>query len=183
MTTDRPRTRGHRLLIALTTGAIAALAAFAGPAAAASSSGELVSGTTAGTLALTGSPASFGTSLAPGATATASGQLTATNTAASSTLTVGDAGTGAGHMVAAATGCTGSDAQLTNSLTTAVTGTGITSSGRVSIPASTALVTVATASAPLAAAALTTAYSQVVPATQVMLAGCAYSLTATYTLQ
>jgi hypothetical protein len=42
---------------------------------------------------------------------------------------------------------------------------------------------VATASAPLAAAALTTSYSQAIPSAQVMLTGCVYTLTATYTLQ
>jgi hypothetical protein len=160
-----------------------ALGAFAGPAMAASSAGELVSGTTLGTLALTGSTATFATNFDPGGTATANGLLTATNTAGSSTLTVGDAGTGAGHMVKAAAGCTGSDAQLTNALTTNVTGTGVTSAGAKAIPASTSPVTVATASAPLAAAALTTGYSQVIPSSQVMLTGCVYSLTATYTLQ
>jgi hypothetical protein len=159
-----------------------AIGAFAGPAMAAGA-GELVSGTTLGTLALTGTAATFTTNFTPGGTATANGLLTATNTAASSTLTVGDAGTGAGHMVKAASGCVGSDNQLTNALTTDVTGTGVTSAGVKSIPAAATPVTVATAGAPIAAAALTTAYSQAIPAAQVMLTGCVFSLTATYTLQ
>jgi len=158
------------------------LGAFAGPAMAATA-GELVQGTTLGTLALSGSAATFTTNFDPGGTATASGLLTATNTAASSTLTVGDAGTGAGHMIkTVGVTCTGSDAQLTNALTTNVTGTGVTSSGAKSIPASGSPVTVATAAAPISAAALTTAYSQAIPAAQVMLTGCVFSLTATYTL-
>ena len=64
---------------------------------AASSAGELVSGTTSGLMALTGSAATFGANFTLGGTATASGLLMATNTAASSTLTVGDAGSGAGR--------------------------------------------------------------------------------------
>lgn len=179
----------HRLKLAgkvatLVTGAMVALGAFAGPALAASSAGELVSGTTLGTLALSGSSATFTTNFNPGGTATANGLLTATNTAASSTLTVGDAGTGAGHMVkTVGATCTGSDAQLTNALTTDVTGTGFTSAAVKAIPASTSPVTVATAAAPISAAALTTAYSQAIPGSQVMLTGCVYTLTATYTLQ
>ena len=35
----------------------------------------------------------------------------------------------------------------------------------------------------LAANLLTTSYSQVIPSAQVMLAGCVYTMTATYTLQ
>jgi len=170
------------MFVSLFAGAFVALSTFASPALAVGA-GELVSGTTLGTLALTGTSATFGTNFDPGGTATANGLLTATNTAASSTLTVGDAGTGAGHMVKAASGCTGSDAQLTNALTTNVTGTGVTSAGVKSIPASASPVTVATASAPIAAAALTTAYSQSIPTSQVMLTGCVYTLTATYTLQ
>lgn len=166
----------------LSMGALVALAICAAPAPAATS-GELVTGTTLGTLSLVGTSATFTTNFSPGGTATANGALTATNTAASSTLTVGDAGTGAGHMVKAATGCAGSDAQLTNALSVAVTGTGFSSAGAKSIPDAASPVTVATASAPFGATVLTTAYSQVLPSAQVMLAGCVYSLTATYTLQ
>jgi hypothetical protein len=44
--------------------------------------------------------------------------------------------------------------------------------------------TVASASAqPLAANLLTTNYSQTIPSNEVMLTGCVYSLTSTYTLQ
>lgn len=169
-------------IVCVTAASVVAMSACAVPVFAATA-GELVSGTTLGTLALTGSAATFTTNFAPGSTATANGLLTATNTAAASTLTVGDAGTGAGHMKAAGAGCTGSDALLTNALTTDLTGTGITSAGVKSIPASTSPVTVATASAPMAAVAITTSYSQVLPSAQVMLTGCVYSLTATYTLQ
>lgn len=174
------RSRRMNMAVALAVGATVALGAFAGPAMAAT---ELVSGTTLGTLSLTGTSATFLTNFTPGGTATANGLLTATNTAASSTLTVGDAGTGVGRMIAAGTGCTGSDATLTNSLTTNVTGSGITSSGATAIPVSTSPATVATAAAPMAAKLLTTGYSQAIPAAQVMLTGCVYTLTATYTLQ
>jgi hypothetical protein len=175
------RMRSFFSLAALT---MLATGALASPAFAAQSSGELVSGTTLGTLALTGTSATFTTNFTPGGTATATGLLTATNTAASSTLTVGDSGAApAGHMRATGGTCTGSDADLTNALTTNVTGTGITSSGVTAIPAAASAATVATAAVPIAAKALTTNYSQSIPAAQVMLTGCVYTLTATYTLQ
>ena len=167
--------------MSLAAGAMLALGAFAGPAMAAGA-GEVVSGTTLGTLALTGTSATFTTGFDPGGTAAASGLLTATNTAATSTLTVLDAvATAPGHMLAAGTGCTGSAPSLTNALTTNVTGSGVTGAGAKSITGTAT--TVASATAPLAAAALSTAYTQVIPSAQVMLTGCVYSLTASYTLQ
>jgi len=171
-----------RGLIGAVVAGLAISGAFAGPAMAAP---EVVTGTTLGTLSLaTGTGATFATNFTPGATATANGSLLATNTASSSTLTVGDAGAApAGKMRAAGAGCTGSDANLTDTLTTNVTGTGMTSSGATAIPASASPATVATAAAPFAARVLTTGYSQSIPAAQVMLTGCVYSLTATYTLQ
>lgn len=162
--------------------ATAAVAVFAAPAGAAT---EVVSGTTTGTLALAnGTGATFLTNFTPGGTATASGSLTATDTSPSWTLSVKDAAaTNAGHMAAAASGCTGSDASLTNALQTHVTSAlgGVTSAGPVSISGTNQTVASATAQA-LAASVLTTAYTQVIPSTQVMVTGCAYSLTATYTL-
>jgi hypothetical protein len=117
----------------------------------------------------------------PGATATGSGTLTITTLLSPWTLTVQDA-TGTGRMVKAATGCAGSDAQLANALTVAVTGPGgVTSTGRQTI-GSTA-VQVAGGGGLLNLASLTTSYSQVIPAAQVLRTGCAYSLTVTYTLQ
>lgn len=134
-------------------------------------------------LSLTSSaPATFTSSFAPGQTATTTGALTVTDTNPSWTLQVADAGSGAGHMVAAATGCTGSSPQLSNPLSVTVTGpTGVTSSGAIAIGGSGQ--TVATGSVSVAAAALNADYTQVILATQLMTTGCVYSLTATYTLQ
>jgi hypothetical protein len=133
----------------------------------------------ASALSLTiGTPATFA-NFRPGQTATGSGSLVAT-ALPPWTLTVADLGSGAGHMVKAGTGCNGSDSQLTNALTVSVTGSG-TSAGTKSIGATPT--TVASGSNILVAAVLTTNYSQVIPASQTMLTGCVYSLTATYTLQ
>jgi hypothetical protein len=173
----------------LIAGCAAALAlAVAVPSAQAASVGETIAGTTSGTIALTaGSGAVFASGYSPGSTATATGVLTATTTNPSWTLTVQDNGAGAGHMVSAnPTLCSGSDAQVTNSLQVAVTAPvslgGFQSAGTKTISASA--VTVASATAQLLAAnVFTTNYTQVIPSGQVMLAGCPYSLTATYTLQ
>jgi hypothetical protein len=162
--------------------------AVAAPSAQAASVGEGISGITSGTIALTaGTGAVFATGYSPGSTATSTGVLTATTTNPSWTLSVQDNGAGAGHMVSANPAlCSGSDAQVTNSLQVAVTAPGslggFQSAGTKTISGSA--VTVASASAQLlAASVLTTNYSQVIPASQAMLAGCPYSLTATYTLQ
>ena len=136
--------------------------------------------TPASALSLTiGTSASF-SNFRPGQTATGSGSLIAT-ALPPWTLTVADLGTGAGHMVKATTGCSGSDSQLTNALTVTVTGSGITSAGAKAISGTTT--TVASGGNVLVAAVLATNYSQVIPASQTMLTGCVYSLTATYTLQ
>jgi hypothetical protein len=152
----------------------------------AASSGESVSGTTLSALSLTaGTGAVFATNFSPGNTAAATGALTATDTNASWTLQVQDtASSNAGKMKAAATGCTGSDANLANALQTKVTSLlgGVTSNGFVSISGTNQTVASATAQ-PLAANVLTTNYQQVIPSSEVMLTGCVYSLTATYTLQ
>jgi hypothetical protein len=120
----------------------------------------------------------------PGKTATASGSLTATDTSLSWTLQAQDAGSGAGSMVASAGGCSGSDHKLTDPLQVNVTSGlgGVTSAGQITLSSSNQ--TVASASNQLLnAAVLTTNYSQTLPATQVMLAGCVYTITVTYTLQ
>ena len=130
-------------------------------------------------LGLSGGPLPTLTPFQPGQTATGSGALTAISLLAW-TLTVEDAGTGAGHMVKAASGCVGSDAQLTNALTVAVTISGVTSTRRTITATPT---TVATGAGLVSAFTVTTNYSQVIPAAQVMRTGCVYTLTATYTLQ
>jgi hypothetical protein len=132
------------------------------------------------TLSLTAGSTATLTPFGPGSTATGSGTLTA-STILGWTLQVQDLGTGAGRMRAAATGCAGSAAQLTNPLSVTVTGPLATSAGAKSISATPT--TVATGSLALAGTALTTSYNQVIPASEVLRTGCAYSLTATYTLQ
>jgi hypothetical protein len=59
--------RRSKTFIGVLTGAVLALGVFSGPAPAASSAGELVSGTTSGLMALTGSAATFGAGFTPGA--------------------------------------------------------------------------------------------------------------------
>ena len=120
----------------------------------------------------------------PGQTATGSGLLTAVDSNPTWTLTVADAGAGAGHMVKAATGCTGSSAQLTDALTVDVTSLvgAVNSAGSKAISA-TATTVASGSGALLLPTLLTTSYSQTIPASQAMLTGCAYTLTATYTLQ
>src|SRR5437588_5358635 len=118
-----------------------------------------------------GSGATF-TNFAPAHTATATGSLTATDTSASWTLQVQDTGTGAGHMVAGATGCSGSDPQLSDALTVNVTSPlgGFISNGTVTLSATNQTVAHATIQL-LVANVFTTNYSQLIPATQVMLTG------------
>ena len=161
------------------------IGALASPAYAVSA-GESVSGTTGTSLSLTaGTGAVFASNFSPGNTATASGLLTATDTSPSWTLQVKDtASSNAGKMAAAATACSGSDANLGNPLQVNVTSPlgGVTSAGAVSISGTNQTVASATNQL-LAANALTTNYSQTISSSQVMVAGCVYSLTATYTLQ
>lgn len=115
----------------------------------------------------------------PGQTATGTGSLTIVSVGPW-TLTVQDDGAGAGRMVKAATGCTGSAAQTTNPLNVAVTGLGVTSAGTKAIGA----VPVPVASGGLTAGLLmSTAYSLVIPSAQILLTGCVYSETVTYTAQ
>jgi hypothetical protein len=128
-----------------------------------------------------------GAALSPfqvGRTATASGSLTATDTSGSWTLTVKDTGTGGGKMIAAATGCTGSDATLANPLQVSVTSglSGATSAGTISLSGADQTVLSAT-SQTLTNNTLTTNYTQVIPGTEQMLTGCVYTITVTYTLQ
>lgn len=161
--------------------AIAGMAIFTSPAMAAST-GQVVSGTTQSSISLAlGTAPLFTTNFAPGNTATASGTLVATDTSAAPVLTVQDqAAANAGKMHAAATGCTGSEAFLANPLSVTITGTGVTSSGAVSLSGTAQQV--ASATAPIAATTLTTSYSQTIGSAETMLTGCVYSLTATYTL-
>jgi hypothetical protein len=173
------------LIVAGTTAAAVAVSA---PSAMAVGADLPVSGTTLGSLALTVStPAVFSSAFSPGNTASASGVVLATSTSPSWTLTAKDNGTGAGKMIAGVTGCVGSDPTLTNALKLTVDGTALTggqTAGQKTL--SSTAQTVASASTgtllPIAAAPLTVAYEQAIPANQVMTAGCIYSLTTTFTL-
>src|SRR4051794_8411362 len=164
-----------------------AAAVFAVPAssALAASTPELVQGTTAGSLAIAaGTGALMTTGFSPGSTASQVGALTVTDTSPSWTLKAKDAGTGAGKMVAAGTGCTGSDSQLTNATHVSITSPlgGVTPNSEVTLSGSDQ--DVASASAQLLAAnVLVTHYSVVIPSAQTMLTGCVYSQNITYTLQ
>ncbi len=166
------------------------LGAVAGPAMAVSG-GEAVSGTTLSSISLTASSgAVFTTNFSPGNTATATGALTAADTNSSWTLQVEDtAASNAGKMKTAALGCTGSDAALANPLNVSVTapvslptGGGVTTTSPVSLSGTNQTVASATSQL-LAADVFTTNYSQTIPSSEVMLTGCVYSVTATYTLQ
>lgn len=124
--------------------------------------------------------------LQPGGTSAGTGTLTATDTSGIWTLQAMDGGSGAGHLVAAATGCTGSASQLVNPLKLSVSGlvTGATSAGTIDLSGTNQ--TVASSTNPLAVLSgspLTTNYSVTVPPDEVLLAGCSYSLTVTFTLQ
>jgi hypothetical protein len=175
---------GPKLVAALVT--VGAMAAFASPALAIST-GETITGTTLSSLSLTaGSGAILDpTHFAPGNTATGTGALVTVDTSPSWTLQVKDtAASNAGKLAAAALGCTGSDSNLTNPLQVSVSSPlgGVASAGAVSLSGTNQ--TVASASNQLLAGdVLTTNYSQAIPSTQVMLSGCVYTLTATYTLQ
>jgi hypothetical protein len=180
MTLQRIRFAALSLLAALLP-----LAVGAGSAEAATTT-QQVSGTSLGVLAIAaGLPAAFTTGFQSGSTATTTGLITVTDTSPSWSLAVQDAATGTpGHMVAAATGCSGSESSLSNPLSVNLTSLlgGVTSTGPTSISGTSQ--TVASATNQLLAATIFTAnYSQTIGAAEVLHTGCVYSLTATYTLQ
>jgi hypothetical protein len=122
---------------------------------------------------------------APASSATGSGALTVSDTSGTWTLQAEDQGSGAGHMTAAAVGCTGSDAQLADPLQLSVTNlpSGAVSGGTISLSATNQTVASATDQSALVADVLTTNFTQPIPATELMRVGCLYSLTVTFTLQ
>jgi hypothetical protein len=172
----------HRLPLIIA-GAASALALSAAPALGVSTP-ELVQGTTTSTLALTAGTGALFTTFGPGVTASQTGALTATDTSPSWTLTARDAGSGAGHLVAAATGCSGSDSQIANSTQVKVDSlvSGVTSAGTITLSGTDQTVASST-TALLASSLLTSHYSVVIPSTEKMLTGCIYSQNVTYTLQ
>lgn len=176
-----------RSTLGILASAVAALGlAFAPADASAASASQVVSGTSLGVLAILATPATpFTTGFEPGSTATTTGLLTLTDTNPSWTLSVSDeAGADPGHMAAAASGCSGSVPALVSPLAVEVTSVlpGATSAGTVDISGSPQ--TVSSASDQLLSAnVFTTDYAQTIGSGEALLAGCVYSLTATYTLQ
>jgi hypothetical protein len=178
------RTTRRTITAALATAA--ALAAFAGPASAATTGSQVVAGTTLGTLALgvPATPAVLDTNFNPGFTATNAtpAALLVTSTGAW-TLTVDDAANN-GHLKAAALGCATSEAQTSHQL--AVQTAGGTSATNVASP-----VTVAAPVAGLGAQvangtlanALTASYSLLIDPIEQMQTGCAYTTTVNWTVQ
>lgn len=174
------------LRVAAAVAAVLGVAVFAAPAGA-TSIPQTVTGTAASQLTLTAGVPGVFTSFQAGSTGTAIGALTATDTSNTWTLTVQDQAND-GHMQAGATLCTGSEAELANPLQVTLSGlpTGSTSSGQVTIPGkspATAATVASATNALLAANAFTTTYSQQIGSGETLLAGCVYTLNATYTLQ
>ena len=160
--------------------AIAGIAAFAGPAQATTTGDQIVSGVTASTLALgISTPAVTLLNFAPGSTASGSGALLVTSTNPW-TLKVADGTGNAGHLAAAALGCTGSEASTSNAV-------GVTSTGLLGGTASSGLKTISGVAQTVATGAfsdtVTNAYSLLIGSSESMLTGCAYTTTATYTVQ
>jgi hypothetical protein len=120
----------------------------------------------------------------PAANATATGSLTATDSNLAWTLQAEDQGSGAGKMVASASGCPGSDATLANPLQLSVSSTlsGVNGAGTISLSGANQTVASSSTTA-LASTVLTASYTQVIPATEHMALGCVYTITVTYTLQ
>ena len=165
------------LLIA---GAVCAMSTTAPAAFGATTGDQSVGGTTLSTLSLgVSTPAVALSGFGPGSIATGTGALIVTSTSPWS-LKAADATGNAGHLAAAALGCTGSEASTANALVVDTTGgTGsTTSAGPVSVSGSS--VQVANG---LSADVITTDYSLSLGNTEVMLTGCAYSTTVTYTVQ
>jgi hypothetical protein len=168
----------RRLIVGLA--AVAACAAFAGSASAANLTGnQIVGGTTLSTLSLgVSTPAVTLSNFGPGQTASGSGNVVVTSTNPWS-LTASDS-TNGGHMAAVALGCTGSEATTSHALSVATTGLlgGTTSDGPVSLSGTDQEVAHGSF-----ADTLTNAYSLLIDPTEVMLTGCAYNTTITYTVQ
>jgi hypothetical protein len=121
----------------------------------------------------------------PGQTATGSGALTVTDNNPGWTLQAQDQGTGAGKMVAAASGCSGSDPLLADPLQLSVTSqlAGVASPPPVTLSPSNQTVASASSQPLLTPTMLTTHYTQVIPLTEPMRVACSYTITVTYTLQ
>jgi hypothetical protein len=118
-------------------------------------------------------------SFAPGTTATTSGTILVSGVLAPWTLKAADSGH-AGHLVAGAVGCTGSEAQTANPLTLSGSGLLGTTNSAGTITVGSAPQTVASG---IAADTVTVSYSLVIGRTETMRAGCVFSTTVTFTVQ
>jgi hypothetical protein len=168
----------RRLAVGLA--AVAATAALAGSASAATTGDQAVAGTTLSTLSLgVSTPAVALTNFAPGSTATGTGALVVTSTNPWS-LSASDSAGNAGHLKAAALGCTGSEPSTTNPLS-------VTSTGVLPSTSSHGAVSLSGTNQPVASGSfadtLTNAYSLILGNTETMLTGCVYNTTITYTVQ
>lgn len=169
--------------VALVLTSFGAMALFAGPAMALSTT-DTVTGTAQPVLSLAVStPASaFTTGFQPGGTANSSGALLVTDTSATPTLTAADltSGSNKGDMsLLNPLTCSSSEPHLLNPLSVTVSGTGVTSTP---ISLSGINQTVAAATGPIAAATWNTAYQQSIGSTETLATGCVYTVTTTYTL-
>jgi hypothetical protein len=178
------KTRRH---IGVGLAAVAACAALAGSASAATTSGsQIVTGTTLGSLALgvPATPAVLDNGFTPGSTATNTAPAALLVTATGNwTLTVDDAANN-GHLVAAAAGCSGSEASTAHQLKVQTAGgtSASNSASPVTIAAPVSGVG-ATAATGNLANALTASYSLLIDPVEQMLAGCVYSTTVNWTVQ
>jgi hypothetical protein len=170
--------------------AVVAPAAFADSCVGAGCTTTLA-GTNAGTLALSvNTPVGAFTGFAPGGTASATGAIAITSTNANWHLAVTDANSAGGHqghLLKAASGCTGSEAFTTHNVTvdaSGLVGSGITQNTGVAIDNTSKVVAEYTGGTalPVSADVVTTAYSLALDSTETLLNGCAYTMTATYTL-
>jgi hypothetical protein len=169
-----------RRLVVAGLATVAATAALAGSASAATTGDQAVAGTTLSTLSLgVSTPAVPLTNFSPGSIATGTGAVVVTSTNPW-TLKAADSAGHAGHLAAAALGCTGSEASTANPLSVTTTGLLGSSSSAGAVSLSGTAQNVATGSF---ADTLTNAYSLVLGNTETMLTGCAYSTTITYTVQ
>ena len=175
-----------RALIAATAVA-GALTAFP---AGASALNQTVTGTSLSNIALSAPvTATFGTSLSGGTTANSTaGSVSVVDSNASWTLSANDATatTGDGHLKAAASGCTGSESELSNAVQLQA-GTpvpsGPTPAAQFSLPANSAsAATMLSGSAPVPLTVVPTNFSQTVGTGETLLGGCVYTITVAYTL-
>ncbi len=149
--------------------------------AATSTANQAVTGATIASLSIAIPTPAVLTNVTPGSTATGTGAITLVSTG-TWTLGVADSSSASttGHPVAGSTGCTGSEAYLRNPLSVLAAGTlgTVNASGTVALTGASQTIATGTGSA-----AVTATYTDPIASSEVLLTGCTYGLTATYTLQ